>query len=164
MRIGGYEKLSTVDYPGEMACSIFLVGCNFNCGYCHNPSLISGNGEYIDKKELSGMNFPEKIFFLPQDDAEFDFSSDELYEMIIPQKKENLSVYVEYTVETVSVGGTDNSTIENKITTVIPSIDFQAGKAYTLNLVLGMNSVKLDASVDDWTGVADTEVDLPENF
>ena len=41
----------------------------------------------IDKKELSGMNFPEKIFFLPQDDAEFDFSSDELYEMIIPQKK-----------------------------------------------------------------------------
>jgi len=52
MRIGGYEKLSTVDYPGEMACSIFLVGCNFNCGYCHNPSLISGNGEYIDKKEV----------------------------------------------------------------------------------------------------------------
>lgn len=52
MRIGGYEKLSTVDYPGEMACSIFLVGCNFNCGYCHNPSLISGNGEYIAKEEV----------------------------------------------------------------------------------------------------------------
>lgn len=86
------------------------------------------------------------------------------YIMIIPQKKENLSVYVEYTVKTVSVGGTDDSTIENKITTVIPSIDFQAGKAYTLNLVLGMTSVKLDASVEDWTGVADTEVDLPENI
>ena len=55
MRIGGYEKLSTVDYPGEMACSIFLVGCNFNCGYCHNPSLISGNGEYIEKEEV--MNY-----------------------------------------------------------------------------------------------------------
>jgi pyruvate formate lyase activating enzyme len=52
MRIGGYEKLSTVDYPGEMACAIFLVGCNFNCGYCHNPSLISGNGEYIEKEEV----------------------------------------------------------------------------------------------------------------
>lgn len=52
MRIGGYEKLSTVDYPGEMTCSIFLVGCNFNCGYCHNPSLIKENGEYIDKKEV----------------------------------------------------------------------------------------------------------------
>ncbi|MBP3284836.1 MAG: anaerobic ribonucleoside-triphosphate reductase activating protein [Clostridia bacterium] len=52
MRIGGYEKLSTVDYPGELACSIFLVGCNFNCGYCHNPSLISGDGNYIEKKEV----------------------------------------------------------------------------------------------------------------
>ena len=52
MRIGGYEKLSTVDYPGEMACSIFLVGCNFNCGYCHNPSLISGDGTYVAKEEV----------------------------------------------------------------------------------------------------------------
>ena len=86
------------------------------------------------------------------------------YIMIIPQKKKNLSVYVEYTVKTVSVGGTDDSIIENKITTVIPSIDFQAGKAYTLNLVLGMTSVKLEASVEDWPGVVETEVDLPENF
>lgn len=52
MRIGGYDKLSTVDYPGEMACAIFLVGCNFNCGYCHNPSLISGNGSYVPKDEV----------------------------------------------------------------------------------------------------------------
>jgi len=52
MRIGGYDKLSTVDYPGEMACAIFLVGCNFNCGYCHNPSLISGDGTYIPKEEV----------------------------------------------------------------------------------------------------------------
>ena len=52
MKIGGYEKLSTVDYPGEMACAIFLVGCNFNCGYCHNPSLISGNGNYVPKEEV----------------------------------------------------------------------------------------------------------------
>ena len=52
MRIGGYDKLSMVDYPGEMACAIFLVGCNFNCGYCHNPSLISGDGTYIPKEEV----------------------------------------------------------------------------------------------------------------
>lgn len=52
MRIGGYEKLSTVDYPGELACAIFLVGCNFNCGYCHNPSLISGDGNYVSKEEV----------------------------------------------------------------------------------------------------------------
>lgn len=52
MRIGGFDKLSTVDYPGEMACAIFLVGCNFNCGYCHNPSLISGDGAYVPKEEV----------------------------------------------------------------------------------------------------------------
>jgi len=52
MRIGGYDKLSTVDYPGELACAVFLVGCNFNCGYCHNPSLISGDGTYIPKEEV----------------------------------------------------------------------------------------------------------------
>lgn len=52
MRIGGYDKLSTVDYPGELACAIFLVGCNFNCGYCHNPSLISGDGAYVPKEEV----------------------------------------------------------------------------------------------------------------
>lgn len=87
------------------------------------------------------------------------------YIMIIPQKKENLSVYVEYTVETVSNDGNDNSTIENKITTPISSIDFQAGKAYTLNLVLGMTSVKLEASVEPWDVVnPGTEVDLPENI
>lgn len=87
------------------------------------------------------------------------------YIMIIPQKKENLSVYVEYTVKTVSNDGKDNSTIENKITTPISSIDFQAGKAYTLNLVLGMTSVKLVASVEPWDVVnPGTEVDLPENL
>ncbi len=52
MKIGGYEKLSTVDYPCEMACAIFLVGCNFNCGYCHNPSLIAGDGNYVPKEEV----------------------------------------------------------------------------------------------------------------
>ncbi len=87
------------------------------------------------------------------------------YIMIIPQKKDNLSVYVEYTVKTVSNDGNDNSTIENKITTSISSIDFQAGKAYTLNLVLGMTSVKLEANVEPWDVVnPGTEVDLPENI
>ena len=52
MRIGAYDKASYVDYPGEIACAIFLVGCNFNCGYCHNPSLISGDGTYVPKEEV----------------------------------------------------------------------------------------------------------------
>jgi anaerobic ribonucleoside-triphosphate reductase activating protein len=40
MKIGGIIKTSLVDYPGKVACSIFTIGCNFRCGYCHNPELV----------------------------------------------------------------------------------------------------------------------------
>ncbi len=41
MRIAGLQKLSLVDYPGHLAAVVFLQGCNFRCGYCHNPDLIT---------------------------------------------------------------------------------------------------------------------------
>ncbi len=40
MRIGGLQKFSLIDYPGKIACIIFTQGCNFRCGYCHNPELV----------------------------------------------------------------------------------------------------------------------------
>lgn len=40
MRIGGLQKFSLIDYPGKVACIIFTQGCNFRCGYCHNPELV----------------------------------------------------------------------------------------------------------------------------
>ena len=40
MRIGGFHKLSVVDYPGKVAAVVFTQGCNFRCGYCHNPQLV----------------------------------------------------------------------------------------------------------------------------
>ena len=39
MRIGGFQKFSLIDYPGKMAATVFTQGCNFRCGYCHNPQL-----------------------------------------------------------------------------------------------------------------------------
>jgi pyruvate formate lyase activating enzyme len=42
MRIGGIQKNSLIDYPGKVSCVIFLSGCNFDCPYCHNPSLVRG--------------------------------------------------------------------------------------------------------------------------
>ena len=38
--IGGIVKFSTVDYPGYVVASIFTIGCNMRCGYCHNPELV----------------------------------------------------------------------------------------------------------------------------
>jgi len=40
MRIGGFQKLTLVDYPAKLAASVFTQGCNFRCGYCHNPELV----------------------------------------------------------------------------------------------------------------------------
>jgi pyruvate formate lyase activating enzyme len=40
MRIAGFQKLTLVDYPGLVAATVFTQGCNFRCGYCHNPELV----------------------------------------------------------------------------------------------------------------------------
>jgi len=40
MRIGGLQKLTLIDYPGKVAATVFLFGCNFRCPYCHNPELV----------------------------------------------------------------------------------------------------------------------------
>lgn len=54
MKICGIQKVTLLDYPGCVACTIFLGGCNFNCPYCHNSSLIRSNlaDEIISKEEL----------------------------------------------------------------------------------------------------------------
>ena len=44
MIIKGLEKQTVLDYPGKLACTIFIFGCNFRCGFCHNPELIIDDG------------------------------------------------------------------------------------------------------------------------
>ncbi|OQA43375.1 MAG: molybdenum cofactor biosynthesis protein A [Parcubacteria group bacterium ADurb.Bin305] len=43
MLIGGFIKTSVVDYPSKVACTIFTLGCNFRCPFCHNPELVLEN-------------------------------------------------------------------------------------------------------------------------
>ncbi|BDZ41743.1 anaerobic ribonucleoside-triphosphate reductase activating protein [Paraoerskovia sediminicola] len=38
--IAGLTPLSTVDLPGSLVATVFLQGCPWRCGYCHNPALI----------------------------------------------------------------------------------------------------------------------------
>ena len=40
MRIGGFLKQSLIDWEGKLVAVVFTKGCNFLCGYCHNPSLV----------------------------------------------------------------------------------------------------------------------------
>ena len=46
MKISGFEKLTLLDYPGKLACVLFLYGCNFKCGFCHNPELVMTNRSF----------------------------------------------------------------------------------------------------------------------
>ena len=53
MRIFGLQKLTLLDYPGKLACTVFLGGCNMRCPFCHNGSLVLTSGEGImDSDEL----------------------------------------------------------------------------------------------------------------
>lgn len=40
MQIGGLQKLTLIDYPGKLACTVFLVGCNFRCPWCYSSELV----------------------------------------------------------------------------------------------------------------------------
>jgi len=53
MKIKGIQNLTLIDYPGKIACTIFLFGCNFRCGFCHNPELVlAPDGKEITQKEI----------------------------------------------------------------------------------------------------------------
>ena len=57
MKIGGLQKLTLIDYPGKIACTVFLMGCNYRCPFCYNPELVLPE---IIKEHLP---IPEKDFF-----------------------------------------------------------------------------------------------------
>jgi pyruvate formate lyase activating enzyme len=57
MKIGGLQKLSLIDFPGKIAATVFLIGCNFKCPFCQNPELV--DSEKIKKQPL----ISEKDFF-----------------------------------------------------------------------------------------------------
>lgn len=40
LRIGGFTRLTTIDYPGELAAVVFCQGCPWRCRYCHNGDLL----------------------------------------------------------------------------------------------------------------------------
>lgn len=58
MKIIGMEKSSFIDYPGKISTVLFIAGCNFRCGYCHNAPIVKGEGKIIPEEEV--LTFLEK--------------------------------------------------------------------------------------------------------
>jgi pyruvate formate lyase activating enzyme len=51
--IKGLNKTCLVDFEPYTACVVFLAGCNFRCGYCHNPDVVFNNDKTsIDESEF----------------------------------------------------------------------------------------------------------------
>lgn len=57
MEIGGLEKSTLIDYPAKVACTVFLIGCNFRCPFCYSSELV------LPEKIKSQPRISEKEFF-----------------------------------------------------------------------------------------------------
>ncbi len=59
MDIQGLQKMTLLDWPGKVACTVFLGGCDFRCPFCHNSELLSGPMPVLmDQEGL--LEFPRK--------------------------------------------------------------------------------------------------------
>ena len=53
MKIHGLQKMTLLDFPGRVACTVFLGGCDFRCPFCHNGELLDGSAPAVmDDQEL----------------------------------------------------------------------------------------------------------------
>lgn len=60
MVLSGLQKLTLLDYPGHVACTLFTAGCDFRCPFCHNASLVYRDKELETYSEDDIINFLRK--------------------------------------------------------------------------------------------------------
>ena len=64
MTISGLQKMTLLDFPGKVACTVFLHGCNYRCPFCHNSELLEGRPEpLMTVEELLGF-LKKRVGFL----------------------------------------------------------------------------------------------------
>lgn len=56
MRINGFQKMTMLDFPGRVACTVFTAGCNLRCPFCHNAGLVTkiNLAEEYKKEDILG--------------------------------------------------------------------------------------------------------------
>jgi pyruvate formate lyase activating enzyme len=68
MKIGGLEKLSLIDYPGELSAVIFMIGCTFRCPFCYNPMLVLSVDRNGNSSLPQGQEFEKGHTLINEDD------------------------------------------------------------------------------------------------
>ena len=52
MKIVGLQKLTLLDFPGHVGCTVFIGKCNFKCPFCYNTSLIGDDSKDFISEEF----------------------------------------------------------------------------------------------------------------
>lgn len=62
MKICGFQKMTMLDFPGKVACTVFTGGCNFRCPFCHNALLVTeiDNENTFDEDEIIAYLYKRK--------------------------------------------------------------------------------------------------------
>lgn len=60
MKFNGFQKLTLLDYPGKVACTLFTAGCNLRCPFCHNASLVTHIDNVVSYDEDEILDFLRK--------------------------------------------------------------------------------------------------------
>jgi pyruvate formate lyase activating enzyme len=47
MKIAGLQRVTLIDYPDRIAATVFIAGCDLNCGFCHNRWMID-EGDVVE--------------------------------------------------------------------------------------------------------------------
>jgi len=52
MVLAGLQKLTLLDFPGKVACTVFTAGCDLRCPFCHNSGLLTAPEDTIPEPEF----------------------------------------------------------------------------------------------------------------
>lgn len=63
MIIHGLQKMTLLDFPGKVACTVFLGGCDMRCPFCHNAEILDASvpGEMDDEQFLAFLKSREGL-------------------------------------------------------------------------------------------------------
>lgn len=168
LETGDFEALSTIsnDYITEAVSGEDLDASYKGGDLTSNTALVTTEKAIGYGFTLTNTNSNFKSVAGHVTNTQQVLNTEDSYIMLIPQTFNNTSkvrIRVTYKVTTLDPALGTSSVITNIVTSTPFDFDFEAQKAYTFNLQLGMTSVKFNATVSDWIDETGEAVNVPIN-